>query len=87
MDVLIGSLSAIPRWSFARALCSEDIDATAHRSTQALSAFYQSASEILDSKNIVVEHLVNRETDAGVVRLMLYGALMRGYLYLAEKNE
>ena len=87
MDVLIGSLSAIPRWRFARALCSEDIDATDNRSTQALSAFYESTSEILDSKNIVVEHLVNRETDAGLVRLMLYGALMRCYLYLAEKNE
>lgn len=86
-ELLAGALSAIHRWCFAMALCTREPDAASHRLVQALNSFYKSTCEIADAENVLAENVVNREKEAGLLRLNVYGALMRSYLYLAEKND
>ena len=87
MDVVIGALSAIPRWKFARVLEAKAEDTYSPRLGNAMRAFYSSTCEILQGKNVLVEHILNREPECGVIRMALYGAIMRSYFYLAEKCD
>ena len=87
LEVTVGALSAIPRWHFARVLESKEGDSTSPRLWKALLAFYIKTCEILKGENVVTEHIISRESDSGMFRLTLYGALMRAYLYMAEKNS
>ena len=86
-DVCVGALSAIPRWRFARTLETREDDSITPRLGNALKAFHSSTAEITRGRNVLAEHLVNRESSADILRMVLYGALMRSYLYLVEKNN
>ena len=86
IDVCVASLSAIQRWHFARALDVRETKGTAPRLGSALLAFYVSTRDIVRGGDTLTEHMANRDPCAGVLRLSLYGPLMRAYLYHAEKN-
>ena len=86
IDVCVGALSCIPRWRFARVLEVKEGEGVTPRLGNALAAYYDSTSDIARGRNELVEHLVNREPEEGVLRLTLFGSLMRSYLYLADKN-
>ena len=86
-NISVGSLSAIPRWRFARVLEVKAGDSHSPRLGNALGAFYLSTCEIAQGKNLLVEHIINRETHHGVLRMVLFGSIMRAYLYLAEKSD
>ena len=85
LDIAAGALSAIHRWHFARVLESRGADSSSPRLWNALLAFYESTCEIIRGCNAATEHILNRAADPGVYRLTLYGALIREYLYMAEK--
>ena len=87
LDVAVGDLPAIPRWHFARVLESMEGDSTSPRLGKALLAFYEKTCEIVRGENVVTENVIDREADPRVFKLTLYGALMRAYLYMAEKNS
>ena len=86
-DISIGALSAIPRWKFARVLEGKNEDGFYPRLSKALDAFYRETCDISQGNNALVEQVVTRDPSAGTLRLTLFGALMRAYLYLAEKAE
>ena len=85
-DICIASLSSIPRWRFARALEDREATGTSPRLGTAMRAFYASTCSIIRGGDLLTEHLINRDPNAGTLRLSLYGSLMRAYLYLAERN-
>ena len=87
LEVSVGALSAVPRWRFARVLEAKGEDSSSPRLHDALLAMYKSTCEIGRGCNVLKEHISNKETDAGAYRLSLYGAIMRSYLYMAEKNS
>ena len=87
VELVVGALSSIPRWHFARALGVRECDSYSPRLGNALDKFYTSTREVVEGRNILVEHLVNRERESGVIRLTLYASLMRSYLYLSDKND
>ena len=60
---------------------------TSPRLGKALLAFYEKTCEIVRGENVVTENVIDREADPRVFKLTLYGALMRAYLYMAEKNS
>ena len=86
-DILIVSLSSIPRWVYARVIEEKESEDSSQRCNRALRAFLESSREILKGKNQVVEHFLKQEDNEGGIRLSLYAALMRTALYLNEKNE
>ena len=86
-DVCAGALSAIPRWKFARVLEAKGSDGISPRLGKAISAFFKSTRTIICGENVLVEHIINREPSADTLRMSLFGALMRSYLYLADKHD
>ena len=86
-EVSVGALSAIPRWKFARVLEARTKGAHSPRLGNALRAFFVATCEISQGKNLLVEHIINREPSCDSIRMALFGAIMRSYLYLAEKSS
>ena len=87
VELIVGALSSIPRWRFARAIGVRECDTYTPRLGNALDTFYTSTCEVVEGRNLLAEHLVNRERESGAIRLTLYAALVRAYLYLADKND
>ena len=85
-DACVGSLSAIPRWRFARVLESRGEEGATPRLDNALSAFYDSTSKMTWGSNVLTEHILNKDPSAANLRMLLYGSLMRAYLYLAGEK-
>ena len=85
-NILIGSLSSIPRWRYARALADRKAGQGEPRTTNALSALFESTKTILKGENYTVEHFVNREANQNLIRLSIYASIMRTAVYLSEKN-
>ena len=86
-DICVGALSAIPRWHFARVMEARGEDGVTPRLSNALLAFRESTCQISSARNVLAEHLLNREPSSGILRMTLYGSLLREYSYLAEKKE
>ena len=86
-ELLVGSLSSIPRWRFARKLEGRGEEPITRRVPDAMDAFLRSSSEIITGLNTVVEFLINRETSAPRIKLKLYAALTRSILYLEKKDS
>ena len=86
-DILIGSLSSIPRWVYARVIEGEEREDSYKRANRALEEFLESSREIINGQNQVVEHFLGGIEGEGDMRLSLYSALMRTALYLNEKND
>ena len=86
-DICVGALSAIPRWKFAQKLESRGDEGCSKRLTKALTAFYEETRAITLSKNVLVEHVVNRDPMGNTLRMLIYGAMIRAYVYLVEKND
>ena len=90
-DILIGSLSSIPRWTYARTIEERECECSFQRTNKALEALLESSRKIITGRNPVFEHFPNREDNGERIRLSLslyiYYALMRTALYLNEKNE
>ena len=85
-DVCIGALSSMPRWHFARASESQGSDGATPRLSNALRVFRGSTSEMVQGRNVLVEHILNKDPAAGELRMALHGSLMRAYLYLVGKT-
>ena len=86
-SILVGPLSSIPRWKYARALEAKDIKEGVSRTAEASAALVESTSDIIRGGNCVVQHFIDREEKQDLLRLSLYAALMRTALYLSEKND
>ena len=50
------------------------------------SSIYDSTGEITRFRYELADHIVNRGPEAGIIRLILFGSLIRAYLWLAEKS-
>ena len=85
-DLLVGSLSSIPRWRFARKLEGRGDEPNDKRVPDAMEALSKSTKDVLDGSNVVVEFLINREPCAERIRLKLYAALTRSMLYMEKKD-
>ena len=53
----------------------------------AVVAFSKSTCEITRAENAPTDHIINREEDPGLLRMTLYGSIMRACLYLDERNS
>lgn len=85
-ELLVGSLSSIPRWRFARKLEGCGDEANVRRVPEAMDAFRESTVKILSGSNTIAEFLVNREDCAPRIKLKLYAALTRSLLYMERKD-
>ena len=85
-EILIGSLSAIPRWRYARVLEVKGRDPGCARTQEALQALLESTKEVISGENALCEFLIPGKSDA-LARLALYSSMMRTAFYISEKNE
>ena len=85
-DILIASLSAIPRWRYARTLESIGRDQGSARTADSLRALLVSTREIIEGENSLCDHLINECGSQWVLRMCLYSSLMRTALYISEKR-
>ena len=83
----VGALSAMPLWRFDREIEERGRESCAPRRKSALSSFLKSTCESTCPGNVLTDHIINREENAALLRMTLYGSLMRAYLYLSEKNS
>ena len=86
-NILIGSLSSIPRWKYARKLEEINHVEGKSRTAEASAVILESTRSIIKGENFTVEHFINREPNQNKIRLSLYAALLRTALYLSEKND
>ena len=82
-QLAMGALSAIHLWRFARRTRRKGGDAGAPRLKGALASFFKSTFEITSAENVPTGHIINREESAGLLRMTLYGSIMRDCLYFA----
>ena len=85
-NILMGSLSSIPSWAYARKLEALNRDPKTPRTTDALGALLESTMGIIRGGNFTANHFIDRECGRTRLRLCLYTSLMRTALYLSEKN-
>ena len=85
-DLLVGALSSIPRWRFARKLEGRGEEPNTRRVPDSMEALSSSTTDILNGPNVVVEFLINREPGAERIKLKLYAALTRSMLYMEQKD-
>ena len=72
---------------FSGAVGARERDLASRRLGNSFLSSYESTCDVGDAKNIPAEHIVKREMESGFLGRTLYGALMRSYLYIAEKND
>ena len=86
-DIIVGSLSSIPRWRYASALDAKARNPGCARTEEALQELLESTKEIIGGKTFLCEYLINRDASDAVFRLAFYSSLMRAALYISEKND
>ena len=84
-DILVGALSAIPRWRYARAIEVKGREPGCARTEDSLQALLGSKKEIIGGRNALCEYLIRRGWADAIVRLSLYSSLMRASLCISEK--
>ena len=82
-EIIVSATSSIHRKIYDRELESNKIRYESARTSNDIEAFAHSTEEIIRGLNTTVDFLVNRESNAHAIKLMLYAALARDVLYLA----
>ena len=84
-NILIGPLSSIPRWCYARKLESLNRAPETPRTTEALGALLGGKRGVIHGENYPVNHFIDRDCNSGRLRLFIYLVDARGALPIGKE--